>query len=133
MSFSFTQRVGGRKVGRKFVGKARNNARRKSCIRTVTAGALSFSGHSGINRVVFQLGPLNGVSFANSESLRHIPAREGKDRATLESSDLQSVSRLRLAGASSPPILLAAPGAARDAVLTHDKRRSCAGRSARGS
>jgi hypothetical protein len=70
--------------------------------------------------------PLSGVSFANSESFARYPRLLGKDCASLESAGLQSVSRLRLAGASSPPILLAAPGAARDAVLEHDGRRSCA-------
>ena len=54
VSFTFTQRVSGRKVGHKCVAKSRKNAKRKSCKRTVTAGTLSFSGHGGTNKVVFK-------------------------------------------------------------------------------
>jgi hypothetical protein len=54
VSFAFTQKVKGRKVGRSCVAKTRMNARRKGCTRTVTAGTLSFIAHGGINRVVFQ-------------------------------------------------------------------------------
>lgn len=54
MSFSFTQHVGGRRVGHKCVGKTRINRKRRSCKRTVTPGTLSFTGHAGTNRVAFQ-------------------------------------------------------------------------------
>jgi streptogramin lyase len=54
VSFSFTQRVTGRKVGHKCVTKSRKNAKRKPCKRTVTVGRLSFTGHIGTNKVVFQ-------------------------------------------------------------------------------
>ena len=36
------------------MAKTRKNARRKSCKFTTTAGTLSFGGHAGTNRVVFQ-------------------------------------------------------------------------------
>ncbi len=54
VTFSFTQRVVGRKVGRKCVTKSRENHKHKSCERTVTAATLSFTGHSGTDKVVFQ-------------------------------------------------------------------------------
>ncbi len=54
VSFSFTRRVAGRKVGAKCVAQSPRNAKRKACRRTVTAGTLSFTGHSATNRVVFQ-------------------------------------------------------------------------------
>ena len=54
VSFSFTQRVPGREVGRECVTKSRKNAKRARCARSVTVGTLSFAGHSGTNKVVFQ-------------------------------------------------------------------------------
>jgi hypothetical protein len=54
VSFAFTQRLGGRKVGRKCVAQTRRNRRRPGCKRTVTQGTLSFVGHSGLNKVAFQ-------------------------------------------------------------------------------
>jgi len=54
VSFAFTQRVGGRKVGSNCVADTRANHRRKACKRTVTTGTLPFAGHAGINTVVFQ-------------------------------------------------------------------------------
>jgi hypothetical protein len=54
VAFAFTQETTGRRIGRKCVAKTRKNATRKACKRTVTAGTLSFTGHSGTNRVVFQ-------------------------------------------------------------------------------
>jgi streptogramin lyase len=54
VSFSFTQRIAGRKVGHKCVAKSHKNAKRKACQRTVTVGRLSFTGHVGTNKVVFQ-------------------------------------------------------------------------------
>jgi DNA-binding beta-propeller fold protein YncE len=54
VSFTFTQRVAGRKVGRRCLAKSRKNARGRSCTRTVTAGLLSLAGHAGTNKVVFQ-------------------------------------------------------------------------------
>jgi YVTN family beta-propeller protein len=54
VNFSFTQLLSGRKVGRNCVAQTRSNARRKPCTRTVTAGPLTFAGHSSTNTVVFQ-------------------------------------------------------------------------------
>jgi hypothetical protein len=54
VAFAFTQETTGRRVGRKCVAKTQENATRKACRRTVAAGTLSFRGHSGMNRVVFQ-------------------------------------------------------------------------------
>ena len=54
VDLSFTQIGTGRKVGHKCAAETHKNARRKGCKRTVTAGALSFTGHSGTNEVAFQ-------------------------------------------------------------------------------
>lgn len=54
VNFAFTQRLTGREVGQKCVARSRKNAKRKACKRTVTAGTLSFAGHSATNKVVFQ-------------------------------------------------------------------------------
>jgi DNA-binding beta-propeller fold protein YncE len=54
MSFRFTQQVRGRKVGHRCIAQTNKNRHRASCRRTVTAGTLSFAGHSGTNKVVFQ-------------------------------------------------------------------------------
>jgi CSLREA domain-containing protein len=54
VSFAFTQRVGGRKVKGRCVAQTRKNHRQRACNRTVTRGTLSFTGHSGTNRVSFQ-------------------------------------------------------------------------------
>jgi hypothetical protein len=50
----FTQELSGRKVGRRCVAKTPKNAKRTSCMRTVTAGTLSLTGHAGTNTVGFQ-------------------------------------------------------------------------------
>jgi hypothetical protein len=52
--FSFTQKAKGRKVDGKCVTKSQKNTKRKSCKRTVTVGTLSFTGHAGADKVVFQ-------------------------------------------------------------------------------
>jgi hypothetical protein len=54
VSFAFSQQVGGRRVNGKCVAQTRANRRRRGCKRTVTQGTLTFAGHSGLNRVVFQ-------------------------------------------------------------------------------
>ncbi len=54
MSISFTRGVGGRRVGRNCVAQNRRNARRRSCVRQLTVGRLSFAGHIGRNNVLFQ-------------------------------------------------------------------------------
>jgi hypothetical protein len=54
VSFSFIQKVSGRKVARKCVAQTPKNAKRKRCTRTVTAGTLSFTAHAGTTTVRFQ-------------------------------------------------------------------------------
>jgi hypothetical protein len=54
VSFTFTQWVGGREVKHKCVAQTKRNRRKHACERTVTRGALSFTGHSGTNKVSFQ-------------------------------------------------------------------------------
>jgi alpha-tubulin suppressor-like RCC1 family protein len=54
VSFTFTQQLAGRRVGHSCVAQTNKNRRGRACKRTVTAGTLSFPGHAGINRVVFQ-------------------------------------------------------------------------------
>jgi hypothetical protein len=53
ISFSFTQQVR-RKLKGRCVAHTKKNRRRLACKHTVTAGALSFTGHSGTNKVNFQ-------------------------------------------------------------------------------
>ncbi len=50
----FTQRARGHKIKGKCVARTRLNRHKPACERTVTAGALSFTGHSGTNKLVFQ-------------------------------------------------------------------------------
>ena len=54
ITFSFTQRVAGRRVGARCIARTRSNARQRACKRTVTAGVLRFTGHSATNKVRFQ-------------------------------------------------------------------------------
>jgi hypothetical protein len=54
ISFNFTQRVSGRKVRGKCRAQTKRNRRSPGCKRAVTAGTLSFIGHSGTNKVAFQ-------------------------------------------------------------------------------
>jgi CSLREA domain-containing protein len=54
VSFSFTQRVGGRKVKGKCVKQTKKNRHEHACKRTVTRGALSLAAHAGANKVSFQ-------------------------------------------------------------------------------
>ncbi len=54
VSLAFIQQVSGRKVGRNCVAQTGKNRRRRSCKRTLTQGTMSFTGHSGVNKVLFQ-------------------------------------------------------------------------------
>ncbi|MDQ6811461.1 MAG: hypothetical protein M3Z95_06145 [Actinomycetota bacterium] len=54
VSFAFTQQVGGRRVKGRCVSKTKKNRHKRACKRTVTKGRLSFTGHSGANKVSFQ-------------------------------------------------------------------------------
>ncbi|HXB65535.1 MAG TPA: hypothetical protein VNV42_11745 [Solirubrobacteraceae bacterium] len=61
VTFSFAQSVSGRKAGGKCVMQTEKNRRKPACTRTVTAGTLTFTGHSGANKVAFQgrISPVN--------------------------------------------------------------------------
>jgi hypothetical protein len=52
VSFSFTQIPKGRRGGHSCLARTRESVKRKSC-NFVTAGTLSFTGHSGTNNVAF--------------------------------------------------------------------------------
>ena len=52
--FAFGQKLRGRRVNGRCVGQTKRNRSRPACTRTVTRGRLSFSGHSGLNKVFFQ-------------------------------------------------------------------------------
>jgi hypothetical protein len=54
VSFAFTQQLGGRKVKGRCVTQTQKNRHKPLCRRTVTQGTLSFAGHAGLNKVVFQ-------------------------------------------------------------------------------
>jgi hypothetical protein len=54
MRFAFTQALPGRRVGGRCVAPTSKNRRRPACTRTVTRGTLTFAGHGGLNKVVFQ-------------------------------------------------------------------------------
>jgi hypothetical protein len=54
VSFSFTQKLAGRKVGARCIPQTHRNRGKPACKRTLARGTLTFTGHSGTNRVVFQ-------------------------------------------------------------------------------
>jgi hypothetical protein len=54
VTFTFTEQVGGRKVGKKCVASTKKNSGKRRCARTVIPGALTFSAHAGINKVRFE-------------------------------------------------------------------------------
>jgi hypothetical protein len=54
VTFRFTKRTGGRKVGKSCVAQTKKNKNKRRCTRTVIAGTLTFSAHAGTNKVRFQ-------------------------------------------------------------------------------
>ncbi len=54
VTFSFAASVSGRKVGGECVRQTGKNRRKPACRGTATAGTLTFTGHSGTNKVAFQ-------------------------------------------------------------------------------
>jgi FG-GAP repeat len=54
VTFNFAQRVSGREVGGRCVAQSVRNRSKPACGRSVTAGALSFTGHDGTDEVAFQ-------------------------------------------------------------------------------
>ncbi len=51
---AFTKPAPGRKVRGRCVAPSRHNAHARKCTRTVSAGALTLSGHAGADRVHFE-------------------------------------------------------------------------------
>ncbi|MBA3808402.1 MAG: hypothetical protein H0X28_08420 [Solirubrobacterales bacterium] len=54
LSFTFTQRVAGRRVLRRCLAPSARNRHRHACKRTLTRGTLTLPAHPGVNRVLFQ-------------------------------------------------------------------------------
>ncbi len=54
VTFRFTRRVGGRRVGGMCLATTKKNRRHRRCERTVTAGVFSFAAPEGASRVIFQ-------------------------------------------------------------------------------
>ncbi len=54
LTYTFTQRVAGRRVHRRCVAPSRRNRRAPRCARTLARGALTINGHAGANRLAFQ-------------------------------------------------------------------------------
>jgi hypothetical protein len=54
VTLRFSRRVSGRKVGHRCLPASRKARPRKTCELSLNSGALSFTAHSGLNRVVFQ-------------------------------------------------------------------------------
>jgi streptogramin lyase len=54
VSLSFAQHLSGHRVGGKCLAKNPRDTKGKRCTRTTAAGTISFKGHSGTNKVVFQ-------------------------------------------------------------------------------
>ena len=54
VSLRFTQKVTGRRSGRRCVARTKRNAHRKHCTLTVTVASLSFRAHAGADKIAFQ-------------------------------------------------------------------------------
>jgi hypothetical protein len=54
VSFTFTQRVGGRQGNGKCIAQTKKNRHKHACKRTVTPGTITFTAHAGTNKVAFQ-------------------------------------------------------------------------------
>ncbi len=54
VTLRFTQRVPGRRQGRRCVAPSRRNAKRRRCTRTVTIATLSVAAHAGADKLAFQ-------------------------------------------------------------------------------
>jgi hypothetical protein len=54
LRLAFSHARTGRRVGRRCVAPSRANRHRRACVRTVSAGSMSFHAHAGINRIRFQ-------------------------------------------------------------------------------
>jgi hypothetical protein len=54
VTFTFTETVGGRKVGKSCVAQVKTNEHKRHCTRAVIAATLTFSAHAGANTVAFE-------------------------------------------------------------------------------
>ena len=54
VTFAFSQRLGGRRVGRRCLAPTSSNHSKPACARTITAGTLRLPGHAGANKLAFQ-------------------------------------------------------------------------------
>jgi hypothetical protein len=54
VSFAFTQQVGGRQVNGKCAAQTKKNRHKRACKRTTTRGTLTFTGHTGTDKISFQ-------------------------------------------------------------------------------
>ena len=142
VSFAFTQQVSGRKVSGKCVAQTNRNRRKRACKRTVTSGALSFKGHSGVNRVVFQGRisrskklPLGSYTLVIMASYRH---RAALDRQAAQVHDRQvalvATAPLRWSWSSQPGVNRRTPGLRRlkanSSALSGDRRLAVVARDA---
>jgi hypothetical protein len=83
VTFTFTEAVGGRRVGRRCVAQTRRNKHRRRCTRTVVAGTLTFSGRAGTNKVHFEgLIPKRRKLKPGSYTLLVIATASGKRSTT---------------------------------------------------
>ena len=53
MTLTFTRREGGRKVNGRCIAQTTRNRHKRACKRTVTSGTITFTGHAGTDRVLF--------------------------------------------------------------------------------
>ncbi len=73
VTFTFTHRVKGRRVGGACVAKTRRNARKRRCVRPATAGILTTRAAAGQDRMAFA-GILGGHRFATGPYTLHLSA-----------------------------------------------------------
>jgi hypothetical protein len=85
VSFSFTQRVLGRRVKGRCVAAKPTNVGKPRCKRTVNAGSFTLPGHAGLDKVRFQ-GPLS-----NTKTLK--PGSYGVSITARDAQGLKAVSR----------------------------------------
>ncbi len=54
VTFTFARETGGRRIGKKCSTRTARNEHARRCTRTITAGMMTFSAHTGTNKVQFQ-------------------------------------------------------------------------------
>jgi hypothetical protein len=68
-TLQFTQRVSGRRAGKRCVAQTRRNRHKRKCTRTITAGTLSYTAHAGVNKVRFA-GRISAPASSSSAATR---------------------------------------------------------------